>query len=297
MKYEQIVDSVFRYVKNYDKENDFQTASDNLNTIISGLSRKELLPIINQFGIIPEKIEHDSKEEKLYTKVSEIVLARCLSELGYKTTLYITRGDSADVLAKSPFHNYTLVSDAKAFRLSRTAKNQKDFKVEAMDAWRGDNDYAVLCCPYFQYPKSKSAIYKQAIEKNVALFSWEWFTFLIEHKIRENESTDLSFLWDFGKQLSQKTLMDKANENFLGKQDEYILRKIGFKSVQIKEMFDSVKHCTISRGKAEITYWQTQIDEIKQYDRQKAVNELIIKLKLNEKINTIKKYIEGLENA
>ena len=33
---------------------------------------------------------------------------------------------------------YSLVADAKAFRLSRTAKNQKDFKVQAMDglAWR-----------------------------------------------------------------------------------------------------------------------------------------------------------------
>jgi hypothetical protein len=37
------------------------------------------------------------------------------------------RADSADV--EGATKDYTIVGDAKAFRLSRTAKNQKDFKV------------------------------------------------------------------------------------------------------------------------------------------------------------------------
>ena len=153
--------------------------------------------MINEIGTIPEKIEHDSKEEKLFTKVSEIILARCFSELGLKTSLFTTRGNTADVFAESRFHNYSLVSDAKAFRLSRTTKNQKDFKVESMNVWKHDNDYAVLCCPYFQYPKKKSTIYKQAIDYNVTLFSWEYFSFIIKKQVKEDIDINLSSLWNF----------------------------------------------------------------------------------------------------
>ena len=137
---------------------DFQDASDRLEEKIFSLSKEEFIPLVTEIGTIPETIDHDSTEEKLYSKVSDIVLAKCFQELGLKATVLRERANSADVEARSKYHEYSLVGDAKAFRLSRTAKNQKDFKVESMDHWRGDNDYSVLVCPYFQYPKSKSQI-------------------------------------------------------------------------------------------------------------------------------------------
>lgn len=128
---------------------------------------------LKQIGTIPEIFEHDSTEEKLFSKASDAVLSRAFREIGLKSTVLKERGDSADVLAESPIHGYTLVADAKAFRMSRTAKNQKDFKVVALSGWRKDSEYAVLCSPYFQYPSRSSQIYAQAIEHNVCLFSWE----------------------------------------------------------------------------------------------------------------------------
>lgn len=84
----------------------------------------------------------------------------------------VERGDAADVFAESSIYGYTLVADAKAFRMSRTAKNQKDFKVNALSGWRNDSDFAVLCAPIFQYPKKKSQIYHQALTNNVCLLGW-----------------------------------------------------------------------------------------------------------------------------
>ena len=159
-KLKDLKDLVFSYVEKYDKETDFKKASDEFKDIIFNLSKNDFLPLITKIGIIPEEIEHDSKAEKLFTKVAEIVLARCLQEIGLKSDIYTTRGNTAEVLAESIFHNYTLVADAKSVRLSRTAKNQKDFKVESLNVWKNDHNFAVLCCPYFQYPKKKSAIYK-----------------------------------------------------------------------------------------------------------------------------------------
>jgi uncharacterized protein YydD (DUF2326 family) len=91
-----------------------------------------------------------------------------LNFLGIETIVLGARGNSADVFGKTK--NYTIVGDAKTFRLSRTAKNQKDFKVSALDTWRRENNYAVLVAPLMQYPTKKSQIYEQAVKKCNAYF-------------------------------------------------------------------------------------------------------------------------------
>lgn len=150
---------------------DFATASNNLQNILFDISRTEVLSLITEIGIIPEDIGHDSSEEKLYTKVSDILFAKALKEMNLEVTVLRERSNCADIMAQSKYHNYSLVGDAKSFRLSRTAKNAKDFKVDSMIHWKEDNDFSVLVCPYFQYPKSNSQIYRSALNGNVSLFS------------------------------------------------------------------------------------------------------------------------------
>ena len=153
---------------------DFQTASSKLQNIIFNLQRADILELIVEIGTIPEDIGHDSTEEKLYTKASDILFAKALKEMNLEVSVLTQRADCADIVAQSHYHRYSLVGDAKAFRLSRTAKNAKDFKVTSMAHWRGDCDYSVLACPYYQYPKSNSQIYKDALDNNISLFSWEY---------------------------------------------------------------------------------------------------------------------------
>ncbi|MCL1831918.1 MAG: HindIII family type II restriction endonuclease [Oscillospiraceae bacterium] len=112
----------------------FYDAAEKLNNFIS--STDDFMDILTQIGTIPESISLDSTEEKLFSKASDMVLSRAFRELGLKSTVLSERADSADVIADSNIHGYTLVADAKAFRLSRTAKNQKDFKVVALSGWR-----------------------------------------------------------------------------------------------------------------------------------------------------------------
>ena len=154
--FSNIMNTLFRVGKM-----DFEEASSLLISAVD--EAPDFLDILAQIGTIPESLEHDSTAEKLFSKISDAVLARAFREIGLKSTVLKERGDSADVLAQSPIHGYTLVADAKAFRMSRTAKNQKDFKVAALSGWRKDYNYAVLCSPYFQYPSSSSQIYAQAL--------------------------------------------------------------------------------------------------------------------------------------
>lgn len=165
-------------------------------------SDSDFIGTLRHIGIIPESIAYDSTQEKLFSKASDFVLSRAFRELGLKSAVIKARADSADVLAESELYGYSLVSDAKAFRLSRTAKNQKDFKVSALSAWRKDNDYAVLCAPYFQYPAKTSQIYSQALSNNVCLISWEHLIFMIERSIKEAQGLNLSEIWNFSSNLS-----------------------------------------------------------------------------------------------
>ncbi|MBQ8661284.1 MAG: HindIII family type II restriction endonuclease [Alphaproteobacteria bacterium] len=275
---------------------DFNTASKELQSYIFSLDTENFIPLITQIGSIPEDIPHDSTEEKLYTKVSDIILAKCFFELNFKSVVLHERANSADVLVESKYHNYSLVADAKAFRLSRTAKNQKDFKVESMVHWRGDNEYSVLCCPYFQYPQTSSQIYGSALNGNVLLFSWEYFNILLTNNIRETETNNLENLWKQSKQISTVTSVCNRNKCFLNTQNNALMNILNISKDDFDNYFFKFKKDIIKRGNDEISYWENVINDINSYSRKQAIDELISALKLKQKINSINKYIKCLED-
>jgi len=129
-------------------------AFDSLENEVLKLSKKEISQSIIECGILPEIFTHDSSEEKLWAKFTDILLAMSLSFLNIPSEVLRTRGDSANVFGKTKY--YSIVGDAKTFRLSRTAKNQKDFKIKALDDWRKGNNYALLVAPLIQYPNRRS---------------------------------------------------------------------------------------------------------------------------------------------
>lgn len=278
-------------------ESDFEKATDEIKGALFALSKEHLLPLVKEIGAIPENIDHDSTEEKLYAKTTDMILAKCFHELGLHADVTKERANCADIIAKSPIHGYTLVGDAKAFRLSRTAKNQKDFKVKSMVDWKGDNDYAVLACPYYQYPKSNSQIYGQALDGNVCLLSWEHFAYFLEHNVKESKKLNLSFIWnlsaEFGKSV---TISNKdKNDSFHVLGNELICKHLGGAPNTLIDYLHESKQVVISRGTNEIEYWKAIITRIRQYTKEQAITELISAMKINEKISAISKYIKRLK--
>ena len=68
-------------IKILSNEHSFQSASQILQDEVFDLDKNDLIGIINEIGTIPENIIHDSTEEKLYAKVTDIVLAKSFIEL------------------------------------------------------------------------------------------------------------------------------------------------------------------------------------------------------------------------
>lgn len=274
---------------------DFVTASTQLEELVFNCTKDEILSIITEIGIIPEDIRHDSSEEKLYTKVSDIIFAKALKEIGYEVQVLRERADCADIIAQSHFHSYSLIGDAKAFRLSRTAKNAKDFKVNSMVHWRGDCDYSVLACPYFQYPKNTSQIYKDALDGNVSLFSWEILYILLKENVKETQELCLKEIWNQSAFIAKSTAVDKSKTNFLATQNKNIAKIIGITNDKFEEYFTTIKKLLVSRGSEEIHYYENERERVEKLSRKEAIQELLISMKLNSKIETIKQFIDQLQ--
>lgn len=143
-------------------------------------------------GAIPEHYGHDSSEEKLYSKYTDALLSTSFTHMGLNSIVLSERADAADVEAVTM--DYGLVGDAKAFRLSRTAKNQKDFKVEAMHGWKRGKPFAMVVCPIYQLPNRSSQIYQQAIARTVCIFTYSHLAVLVRLTEAKSQSVALDAL-------------------------------------------------------------------------------------------------------
>ena len=143
-------------------------------------------------GDIPESYEHDSSEEKLYSKYTDALLSEAYKAVGLKSVVLKERADAADVEAFAK--DFGFVGDAKAFRLSRTAKNQKDFKVQAMDGWKRGKPFAMIVCPIYHLPARASQIYQQATSRNVCIFTFSHLAMLVAYSHTDGQADGVALL-------------------------------------------------------------------------------------------------------
>ncbi len=259
-----------------------RNAFDLLEKAISGISKDMLSDSLLECGIIPECFDHDSSEEKLWAKYCDILLAHTWTHLAISAEVLRTRGDSADVFGKT--NNYTIVGDAKAFRLSRTAKNQKDFKIRALDDWRKDNTYASLVSPFYQYPQSTSQIYQQAIDRNVTLLSYMHLRFLLVHFAGQN----LTPLWNVTKNLPKT----KEAKPYWQAIEGIICQILNQNGDALKDYKLQVLAKTRELGEEGIAFWENKIANYRNLSQAEAITKLIKAEKIEAKIETIRRAIK-----
>lgn len=274
----------------------FSEATDEIKDYVSKLNKQTLIEIVKEIGTIPECIEASSSAEKLFSKASDCILARCFSELGMPSIAVKERGNSADIIARS-IHGYTLVADAKTFRLSRTAKNQKDFKIDTLSNWRGaEHDFALVVAPYFQYPNTESQIYSSALDKQVCLLSWEHILFLLVNKVTETDTLSLESIWNAPVRLARDTRIAYADRKNcqLPYLNQILCDRISVPVGAFNNQLNICKDIIRNRGNYELSYLNTQKEEITTLTRDEAIAELLKSKKVLEKISTIEKFVSSL---
>lgn len=292
-QYSDFLKLLFSLIK--EKKN-FKLSGNDIESYIQSLSKDDFIEIVKEIGTIPEVIEASSTEEKLYSKASDIVLARCFSEIGLKAKALSERGNSADIVAES-HHGYTLVADAKTFRLSRTAKNQKDFKISTLSRWRGmEHDFAVLVAPYFQYPNTSSQIYASSLSDKVCLLSWEHILFLLNQQVVEDVSLSLEQIWNAPTRIERDSKIAYADRmNCLFPYiNKMVCDRIPISLKDFEEQLNICKLYIFERSNDEIAVLNAEIQKIEEYTKEQAIKELIKSRKLNEKISAILSYKSSL---
>lgn len=274
----------------------FMDAVNAVSEYIEGLDKQNVIDIVKEIGTIPECIAASSTDEKLFSKASDLILARCFTELGIPAVAVNERGNSADIIAES-VHGYTLVADAKTFRLSRTAKNQKDFKIDTLSNWRGsEHDFALLVAPYFHYPNTVSQIYSSALDKQVCLISWEHILFLLLNDIAENVNFSLETIWNAPVRLARDTRIAYADR--MNCQLPYINQIICDRISKPIEMFGAqleyCKEIIKHRGDCELDYLNIEKAQLMTLTRDEAIAELLKSKKISERISAIEKFVLSL---
>ena len=263
-------------------EDEFDILEQESNATSSDLLREELL----HCGMIRERYSHDSSEEKLWAKYCDVLLNRAFNHLGIQSKVIRVRGDSADIRGEAD--NYSIVADAKAFRLSRTAKNQKDFKVTALDDWRRTDTYACLVAPLYQYPVRASQIYEQAEERNVTLLSYVHIRFLLDHRTKKLEQ-----LWN----TASKVSTGKDARLYWETIDDAIVEITNTSYEELRRYKRLEIDSALEVGKEGIQYWESVKQQYHTLSRAEAITRLIKAEKIDKKIEHIRKVVDKLGSS
>lgn len=270
--------------------NDSAEMINDLQAEIEDGGHTVLLDHLRLCGSVPEHYDHDSSEEKLYSKYTDAVVSASFQAIGLRSTVILARADAADVQATGG--GYSLVADAKAFRLSRTAKNQKDFKIQALDGWRNGLDYAVVVCPIYQLPSRASQIYQQAIARNVCILSYSHLATLATLANRRSSARAMASL---------KLVLDavaslhpsKSSVDYWRGINEALLNGLrNDGDIWTNEKVASLKALEIAKDEA-LTYLRTERDRLLGLSHKQALDELIRAMGLESRI----KQVESVEHG
>lgn len=235
-------------------------------------------------GNIPESYGHDTSEEKLYSKYTDCLLSLAYSSLGLKSLVLKERADAADVEAFAK--DYSFVADAKAFRLSRTAKNQKDFKVQAMHGWKRGKPYAMVVCPIYQLPTSSSQIYQQATTQNVCIFTYSHLALLLSYSQVEGLAKAQQLLKKIFETIKALNPSKNATDYWLAVNK--IILSFSKKIQPIWDIEKGVATESISIAKEEaLTFLAEEREKIMRMSHKEALKELIKVHKIESRIKTI----------
>ena len=255
-----------------------------LEAEISTLGTKTLIDHLRLCGNIPESYGHDTTEEKLYSKYTDSLLCSAFKKMGLKSLVLSERADVADVDVFAS--EYSFVADAKAFRLSRTAKNQKDFKVQAMDRWKHGKQYAMVVCPIYQLPKSASQIYHQATSRNVCIFTYSHLSLLVMYAEVAGVKASEQLLLNIFKTISALNPSKSALDYWQAVNKTILDTSKDIENLWKIEKVASLESITIAKREG-LLYLASEREKIMRMSHSEALNELIKVSKIDSKIKII----------
>jgi len=264
--------------------NDTDRLQNELRADVAEEKGQRLYNHLRLCGNIPEQYDHDSSEEKQYSKYTDALLSIAFERMAINSLVLTERGDAADVEGFTK--DYSFVADAKAFRLSRTAKNQKDFKVQQMDNWKHGKPFAMVVCPIYQVPSRSSQIYLQAIVRNVCVFTYSHLTVLVRIAEVVGEDVSQKLLHDIFLMISSFN-PSKDSHGYWIPINQTMLKSCDEAKKFWKEEKEAVSETVVLGKKESLEYLAAMRERMVRMSHKEAVAALIIQSKIDAKIRQI----------
>jgi type II restriction enzyme len=273
---------------------DFGVDADRVEQEMSDeIQRDGIAPLLGHLrlcGAIPEGYGHDSSEEKLYSKYTDVVIHEAYTAMGFTSIVLKERANVADVECVSP--DYSFVADAKAFRLSRTAKNQKDFKVQAMDNWKHGKPFAMVVCPVYQLPSRTSQIYQQAAARSVCICTYTHLAVLVRYAEAVGQDTAIALLHDVFKSVEAMNPSTDASAYWQVLNRAFLDSDNRIATIWREEKMASVESIKIAREEA-LTFLAGERERIMALTREDAIKEVLKWRKIENRIRAVKSVTEN----
>lgn len=262
-----------------------QDLADEIGRLGSGA----LIGHLRLCGAIPEAYAYDSSAEKLYAKYTDVVIHEAFKAIGLASTVLNERVDTADV--ECVCDSYSFVADAKAFRLSRTAKNQKDFKVQALDNWKHGKRFAMVVCPVYQLPSRTSQIYQQAIARSVSVYTYTHLACLVRYAEDQGADAGTSLLHEVFSSI-ESMLPTKSANDYWQAVNRVLLSRRGTPDLWREEKIALLESITIARNEA-LHFLAEERQRIMKLSRREAIREVLAGRKLDARIEIVKSVAEN----
>ncbi len=273
---------------------DFGIDSDRVEQAMSEeVERNGIPPLLGHLrlcGAIPEAYGHDSSEEKLYSKYTDVVIHESYTAIGLTSAVLKERADAADV--ECVCDDYSFVADAKAFRLSRTAKNQKDFKVQAMDNWKHGKPFAMIVCPVYQLPSRTSQIYQQAAARSVCIYTYTHLAVLIRYAEVVGPSNAIELLHDVFKVVEAMNPSKNASAYWQTVNRVLLDADDRISGIWQEEKIASVESIQVVRDEA-LSFLSRERERIMKLSRKEAIREVLRWRRIENRIRAVESVSEN----
>lgn len=243
-----------------------------------------LLGHLRLCGAIPEAYPPDGSEEKLYSKYTDIVIHEAYLSMGLESIVLKDRIDAADVECVSD--DFSFVADAKAFRLSRTAKNQKDFKIQAMDTWKRGKPFAMVVCPVYQLPSRTSQIYQQAIARSVCICTYTHLAALARCAGMLGQRDTIQILHSIFKAVEAMNPSKDATAYWQTINRVLLDTHPGISDIWREEKLASIESIQIARAEA-LRFLARERERIMKLSRTEAIREVLAWRRIESKVQAV----------
>lgn len=261
---------------------------EEMNAEVQGVGLSAVLGHLRLCGAIPESYGHDTSEEKLYSKYTDVVIHEAFIAMGLQSSVLKARADVADVECVA--ENYSFVADAKAFRLSRTAKNQKDFKVQAMDGWKHGKPYAIVVSPIYQLPVRASQIYQQAAARSVFVGTYSHLAVLVRYAELASKSRAIDLFHEIFKCVESMNPSKNAADYWQAVNRTMLGFDNRINELWKDEKLASAESIEIARCES-LRFLASERERVMKMTKEQAISEVLVSYKLEGKIRAIKSLV------